>query len=50
MVYHFLLITLLQVAQFGVNADLVRMSVGLEDVKDLIAMVQRALATAECMI
>lgn len=33
-------------AQFGVEADLIRISVGLEDSADLVSRIERALAAA----
>ena len=36
-----------QAAQFGVDVNLVRISVGLEEASDLVARVKRALATME---
>ena len=40
-------LTILQASAFGIEADLVRVSVGLEDIPDLCSRVQRALAAAK---
>lgn len=37
------LLTILQASTFGIDSDLVRISVGLEDVSDLCSRIQRAL-------
>ena len=40
------MLTPFQTTQFGVDADLIRISVGLEDSADLVSRIERALAAA----
>ena len=40
------MLTSFQTTQFGVDADLIRISVGLEDSADLVSRIERALAAA----
>ena len=44
------MLTSFQTTEFGVDADLIRISVGLEDSVDLVSRIERALAAASRMM